>query len=322
MRRDASASALARHARTSRAREHRERTRMTRISLDGSASKCVVTFLFTIVAFTGGAHGRPLTTTAAKFADTQGDATKCACVSDARIRFRRSRCAPKVDEQFARDDDVAAVLASAKSGRWRVQNEAYPTVDVDFHDLNVHARDIVHQKWWPTIRTAMKTRCQYDSEDFITPYRVVVSKYAGDTDTRFRSIDTHEDFGEMTFSILLNDPGEFEGGGTIFYGEAWNPKNDTIFALPARGLTIAPKRPGTLIFHGGQVTHASIPVNSGIRYLLIGFSTVNKECCASLERAQAATFIGLCFAALFALIFCFNFDTPPSPHRSLRVKAS
>mmetsp|Transcript_6927 Transcript_6927/g.25246 ORF Transcript_6927/g.25246 Transcript_6927/m.25246 type:complete len:90 (+) Transcript_6927:40-309(+) len=44
MRRDASASALARHARTSRAREHRERTRMTRISLDGSASKCVVTF--------------------------------------------------------------------------------------------------------------------------------------------------------------------------------------------------------------------------------------------------------------------------------------
>jgi len=320
MRRDASASAFARHARTSRAREHRQPTRIARTSLDGSASKCVLTFMFTLVVVARGAHGRPLTTTAAMFADTQGDATTCACVSDARVRFRRSRCAPKVDEQFARDDDVAAVLASAKAGRWRVKNEAYPTVDVDFHDLNARARDIVHQKWWPTIRTAMKSYCQYDSEEFITPYRVVVSKYAGGTDTSVRSIDKHEDYGEMTFSILLNDPGEFEGGGTIFYDDAWDPKNDTIFALPARGLTIAPKRPGTLIFHGGQVTHASIPVNSGIRYLLIGFSTVNKECCASLERARAAAFIGLCFA-LFACIFRFNVDAPPAPHRNLRVKA-
>jgi len=53
----------------------------------------------------------------------------------------------------------------------------------------------------------MKMHCRYDSEDFITPYRVVVFKYMAYTDARFRSIDKREDFKEMTFSILLNDPG-------------------------------------------------------------------------------------------------------------------
>lgn len=106
------------------------------------------------------------------------------------------------------------------------------------------------------------------------PHHVVVLKYLAYTDARFRSIDKREDLREMTFSILSNGPGEFEGDGPIFYVQAWNPEDELLFVLPASGLKITPDRPGPLIFHGGRAAHASIPVISGIRYLLIGFSIV------------------------------------------------
>ena len=69
----------------------------------------------------------------------------------------------------------------------------------------------------------------------------------------------HQDGSEISFHVLLSDPAaDFEGGGTLF--EAAN--------------TTVRLQQGQLISHFGQLTHAGLPLASGLRYILVGLVRV------------------------------------------------
>lgn len=70
-------------------------------------------------------------------------------------------------------------------------------------------------------------------------------------------LEKHKDGSLFSFNILLNNPNDFEGGGTKFYYE------DKI--------DICKNTKGGLIIHTGQVFHEGIPITKGIRYILVGF---------------------------------------------------
>ena len=71
-----------------------------------------------------------------------------------------------------------------------------------------------------------------------------------------RSLNVHTDGSLFSFNILLNEPSDFDGGGTRF---------------EPTGLTVAPSRRGAAVGHSGQVRHSGVEITRGQRYLLVGF---------------------------------------------------
>ena len=69
-------------------------------------------------------------------------------------------------------------------------------------------------------------------------------------------LDYHRDSSLLSFTMLLNDPSEFEGGGTKFKG-----LNDTVLQHEVGMLTI----------HCGQLLHGGQKITSGKRYIMAGF---------------------------------------------------
>jgi hypothetical protein len=65
----------------------------------------------------------------------------------------------------------------------------------------------------------------------------------------------HTDGSVFSFNVLLNEPADFDGGGTHF---------------EASGRTVRPPRGGA-VGHSGQVRHSGVPITRGERYLLVGF---------------------------------------------------
>ena len=65
----------------------------------------------------------------------------------------------------------------------------------------------------------------------------------------------HRDNGLLTFSLLLNDPSDFEGGGTYFeqLGRVYRPSQ------------------GVGVVHSALSRHAGFPITAGTRYVLVGF---------------------------------------------------
>lgn len=81
-----------------------------------------------------------------------------------------------------------------------------------------------------------------------------VVKYSVDSQ---KSLEMHCDGSFISFSILLNNENEFEGGGTYF--------DD--------GLT-SKLGQGDMLLHSSQIKHSGLPITKGKRYLLVGFVNI------------------------------------------------
>ena len=82
-----------------------------------------------------------------------------------------------------------------------------------------------------------------------------VVKYSDDAQNR---LEMHCDGSFLSFSILLNDASDFEGGGTYF--------DD--------GLTCRLNK-GDMLLHSSQIKHSGLPITKGKRYLLVGFLNID-----------------------------------------------
>jgi hypothetical protein len=72
------------------------------------------------------------------------------------------------------------------------------------------------------------------------------------------SLDVHRDGSLLSFNILLNDPSEFDGGGTYF-------------EAAQRTITI---KQGDMLCHSGQLLHGGHMITRGKRFILVGFIDV------------------------------------------------
>jgi hypothetical protein len=91
-------------------------------------------------------------------------------------------------------------------------------------------------------------------------------------------LELHRDGSLLSFSLLLNPPNEFEGGGT-FYDALRDVKptfEDGGILHP--GGAIRPNRAGDAVLHCGKILHGADVVKSGRRIVLVGFVDVLKRC--------------------------------------------
>ena len=98
----------------------------------------------------------------------------------------------------------------------------------------------------------------------------------------------HRDGSLLSFSLLLNSPDEFDGGGTFY---------DALRDVPPAGIlhsggVLRPKRAGDAVLHCGKVLHGADIVTSGSRTVLVGFVDVSERCLRPGTLASACTEFG------------------------------
>ncbi|KAL1508685.1 hypothetical protein AB1Y20_004780 [Prymnesium parvum] len=153
------------------------------------------------------------------------------------------------------DEAVAEAEAYARENEgWLTSRHiAFPTTDIPISRL-----PRLQAEWearlFPRLAAAVGGVLGLDAErgERLVPLDVFVVKYAHDGQ---RELAVHRDNGLLTFSLLLNDPGDFEGGGTYFEesGRVYRPSK------------------GVGVVHSALVRHAGFPITSGTRYVLVGF---------------------------------------------------
>jgi len=140
------------------------------------------------------------------------------------------------------------------NGGWTVDRHInYPTTDLPVDQIPTIFGLILETL--KTITDRVSASYGLDDKMIINVKDLFVVKYSDDAQNQ---LEMHCDGSFLSFSILLNDTSEFEGGGTYF--------DD--------GLTCRLDK-GGLLLHSGQIKHCGLPVTKGKRYLLVGFLEVD-----------------------------------------------
>lgn len=114
-------------------------------------------------------------------------------------------------------------------------------------------------------------------------------------------LELHRDGSLLSFSLLLNDPKEFTGGGT-FYDALRDvvPDSDSRAAdILHEGGAIRPLKAGDACLHCGKLLHGADVVTSGHRTVLVGFVDVKSRNIRPGVLAQACTDWGRMDVAAF-----------------------
>lgn len=143
---------------------------------------------------------------------------------------------------------------ASKTGGWTVDRHiAYPTTDLPVDKIpSIFGLILETLK---TITNQVSASYGLDDTMVINVKDLFVVKYSDDAQNR---LEMHCDESFLSFSILLNDTNEFEGGGTYF--------DD--------GLTCFLNK-GEMLLHSSQIKYSGLPVTKGKRYLLVGFLDID-----------------------------------------------
>ena len=148
-------------------------------------------------------------------------------------------------------------LYANKNGGWSSQrHDNYPTTDLPVKDIP-SIFGIIAESLNNTIINKIVSSYNLNNFDSSCNNVIVdiadlfVVKY---THNAQNSLEMHKDSSFFSFSILLNNNSDFEGGGTYF--------DD--------GLTVKLNQ-GDMVIHNSNVKHSGLPITKGVRYILVGF---------------------------------------------------
>ena len=165
----------------------------------------------------------------------------------------------------ATSDECAWVITAADAhaierGGWSMDghHDAHPTTDILVSESEA-LREWLRSKLERVITPALCAQFHL-TPDQIWLEDAFIIKYEA-TEGGQPGLGFHRDDSELSFNILLSDPGAFQGGGTSF-------ELDGIEDGLTR--TVEPER-GDMISHYGGLRHSGREVTEGTRYLLAGF---------------------------------------------------
>lgn len=148
--------------------------------------------------------------------------------------------------------------AHINGGWYTKRHRNYPTTDIpikEIPNLNIIVQNLIKYEVFPVISYRYNV-----SKYFLDCNDIFIVKY----DANFQNkLDRHKDGSVFSFNILLNDPSNFEGGGTIIHENG----ND-VLVLNTKG---------GLLLHSGRCYHAGNKITKGVRYILVGFVSYMKE---------------------------------------------
>ena len=126
----------------------------------------------------------------------------------------------------------------------------YPTTDCCLKDIkNILPLFFEH---YNLIINLIKDKYNIDDDVLFIIQDAFIVKYEYG---KQNELELHSDGGDITVNILLNNPSEFEGGGTFF-------ADDNITHLLEKG---------DMLIHNGIVSHSGLKITAGKRYVLVIF---------------------------------------------------
>lgn len=120
---------------------------------------------------------------------------------------------------------------------------------------------------------------------FVVHYQAKTDDNAGDHNSQIMDrLEAHRDGSILAFSLLLNSPDDFQGGGTFY--EGLRDATHESGLLHAGGV-IRPQVAGQAVLHCGKILHGADVVTSGSRTVLVGFVDVSERCQRPAILAEA-----------------------------------
>lgn len=205
------------------------------------------------------------------------------------------------DQEAARCLELATAYASV-TGCWeqpdQLRHAAYSTCDFaveECEEMQNYLNFIEFDKrMWEHLNTLFGIGFEVMSylDFFCAHYQ---SNEEGQATKTMDRLQSHRDGSLLSFTITLNDPEEFEGGGTFF--DALRDVKPTAVLL--NGGVVRPLRAGDGVLHSGKILHGADVVRSGKRTVLVGFVDVSDyikrqgtltAACRNWGRMDVATF--------------------------------
>ena len=142
----------------------------------------------------------------------------------------------------------------ASTHGWETTNfKRHITADIDLSKLESIHDYFVKFELQNILEVIQQSYCLPAETQFnVTNLNLI--KYSSET---LSGIDRHTDSSFFTFNISLNSHSDYEGGGIIF-DDGLIFKNNI----------------GDMLIHSGLMDHVGLPLNKGIRYVLVGFVTI------------------------------------------------
>ena len=139
---------------------------------------------------------------------------------------------------------------ASNNGGWTTKRHInYPTTDIPVYLINSISTFIF--QYSSTIYNLIKDSYQLPENIGLDIIDLFIVKYEED---KQNYLSSHKDGSFISFSILLSNHNDFEGGGTQFED----------------GLVTKIKQ-GDILIHSSLITHSGVPITKGKRYLLVGF---------------------------------------------------
>ena len=168
------------------------------------------------------------------------------------------------------DAAISAVTARAAArGGWDVErHKKYPTTDMRCSQACTDAPDIEQM-----LRAAVFTKvCEplatrWAGAGFLAEHLVFKDFFFvhySAAEGEQRGLNMHQDGSLFSFNVLLNDPSEFDGGGTFFSQPGWPEGHGKTVSVPR----------GAALVHSGSLRHGGRDITRGTREILVGFMGV------------------------------------------------
>lgn len=176
---------------------------------------------------------------------------------------------------------IATEYASS-TGRWDrpdfTRHTSYATCDFCVEDcppLESYLQSIgFDTRVWDMLSTL------YDVDhDDMSYLDFFCAHYQAKSDTSTETMDrleAHRDGSLLSFTLLLNSPEQFQGGGTFFEALRDIEPTSNNDAVLRKGGIIRPQHAGDAVFHSGKILHGADVVTHGQRTVLVGFVDVSE----------------------------------------------
>ncbi len=161
---------------------------------------------------------------------------------------------------------AAAERAAAVRGGWHTDRHAdHPTTDMPLAELESGAATFARERLDAAViapaaaHRGFRTDHLHCRDLFIVKYSCsrdgTGTSSSTDAPAHRSGLGLHIDGSIISFNVLLNTRGDFEGGGTFF----------------AHLNSVVHLDQGEAVVHDGKQKHAGVPITSGCRYILVGF---------------------------------------------------
>lgn len=188
--------------------------------------------------------------------------------------------------QVLSDEEAAQCLSLAveharETGSWEQPDQdrhsTYATCDFPIDDcesMDVFLEEVgFTERIWNQLSTLYGVPCEDMTylDLFCAHYQAKEGDDKQQSSNIMDRLEPHRDGSLLSFTVLLNPPSQFEGGGTVFDALRDVPPNSVL----APGGVIRPHRAGDATLHCGKAFHGADTVTSGNRTVLVGFVDVS-----------------------------------------------